>query len=88
LGSTLLDALYFGLPIMASNVDGIPDVIDDGVNGILVEPEQPDAIVDALDSLLGDAQKLQAIRDRYIEKARQYDVRQMANAYLAVYEAL
>ena len=88
LGSTLLDAMVFGLPIVASNVDGIPDVVDDDVNGILVEPEQPEAIVAALDSLIGDAQKIQAMRDRNVEKARRYDVRQMANAYLAVYEGL
>ncbi len=88
LGSTLLDAMHFGLPIVASNVDGILDVVEDGVNGKLVEPQQPDAIIAAIDLLLQDAEKLQTMRAGNREKAQSYDIGHMANAYLAVYEGL
>ncbi|MGN1356856.1 MAG: glycosyltransferase family 4 protein [Succinivibrionaceae bacterium] len=37
LGSTLLDVLDFSIPVIASNVDGIPDIIKDGTTGLLIE---------------------------------------------------
>ncbi|HNP65150.1 MAG TPA: glycosyltransferase family 4 protein [Woeseiaceae bacterium] len=88
LGSTLLDAMYFGLPIVASKVDGIPDVVVDGVNGMLVPPEQPAAIIAAIDNLLQDSERLAAMQAGNREKARLFDVEHMTNAYLDVYEAL
>ena len=88
LGSTLLDAMHFGLPIVASKVDGIPDVVEDGVNGKLVPPEQPDAIIAAIDGVLGDRQELQAVREANREKANLFDVEHMTNAYLDVYEVV
>ncbi len=88
LGSTLLDAMHFGLPIVASNVDGIPDVMADKVNGRLVPPGQPEAIVSAIDDLLQDPEKLAEIQAGNREKAKMFDVGQMTRAYLDVYEAL
>lgn len=88
LGSTLLDAMHFGLPIVASNVDGIPDVVEDGVNGRLVAPQQPNAIIDAVDELLVDAENLESMRASNRIKAQSFDIEHMANAYLAVYEGL
>lgn len=88
LGSTLLDALQFGLPIVASDVDGIPEVVKDGVNGVLVQPERPEQIIAAIETLLEDPERAQAMRSRNVGEAKQYDVERMANAYLTVYEAL
>lgn len=85
LGSTLLDAMHFGLPIVASQVDGIPDVVKDGVNGKLVPPENPDAIVAAIAGLLADRPILQAMRDGNREKANLFDAEHMTNAYLEAY---
>ncbi|MGB5247119.1 MAG: glycosyltransferase family 4 protein [Woeseia sp.] len=45
LGSTLLDAMSFGLPIVATAVGGIPDIVADGVNGFLIAPEQPQELL-------------------------------------------
>lgn len=35
---SLLEAMYAGIPCIASNVDGIPELIQPGINGLLVEP--------------------------------------------------
>ncbi len=88
LGSTLLDALQFGLPIVATNVDGIPDIVEDGVNGTLVEPEQPQQIIAAIRDLLDEPGPARAMRERNIAKAARYGVEPMADAYLAVYESI
>ena len=88
LGSTLLDAMQVGLPIVASRVGGIPDVVEDGVNGRLVEPGDADALYAAIDGLLADADELAAIRTRNIEKSRLFSATQMAEAYETLYREI
>jgi len=48
-------ALSRGLPVLATDVGGLGEVIDDGVSGLLVEPDCPQALVDALVSLEGES---------------------------------
>ena len=49
-----VEAGYAGLPVIASNVGGIPEIITDGVSGVLVPRENPQALTDALRSLLNN----------------------------------
>jgi glycosyltransferase involved in cell wall biosynthesis len=48
LGTSLLDAMCFARPIVATAAGGIPEAVEDGVNGRLVEPRAPDALARAL----------------------------------------
>jgi glycosyltransferase involved in cell wall biosynthesis len=48
LGSTLLDAMERGLPIVASRVGGVPEIVHDGENGLLIDPERPDQLKAAI----------------------------------------
>lgn len=83
----LLEAMSMGLPCIASAVGGIPDVIDSGVDGILVAPGKPLEIRDAVLSLLGDEARRQDIGEKARETIRhRYDARSWAgrieNEYL------
>ena len=51
---TLLEAMYIGLPVIASNVSGIPEIIKDGKNGFLVAPGDLNAIIDRISLLSED----------------------------------
>ncbi|MGH9457784.1 MAG: glycosyltransferase [Thermoanaerobaculia bacterium] len=45
----VLTAFHFGRPVIATTVGGIPEIVDDGVNGLLIPPESPAAIAAAVD---------------------------------------
>ncbi len=85
----LLEAMAHGLPAIASAVGGVPDVIDPGVNGMLVSPGRPEELKDALLRLINDAtlrKKLSAAARKKIEAG--YDVRDWARKIEAEYGKL
>ena len=54
LGLTILEAMALSRPVVASNVGGIPEMVEDGVTGLLVPPRDPDALAAAIIRLLRD----------------------------------
>jgi glycosyltransferase involved in cell wall biosynthesis len=54
LGRVLMEAMARGRPVVASNVGGVPEVVDDGLNGRLVPPDDAVALADALVDVLHD----------------------------------
>jgi glycosyltransferase involved in cell wall biosynthesis len=53
--NVVLEAMAAGVPVVASAISGIPEVIADGVNGRLVAPRRPDLLAAVLTELLSDA---------------------------------
>ena len=76
-------ALGWGLPIVASAVGGLTDVVHNDVNGVLVPPGDPDALASALARLLDDH-----LRSRLAEGARATSARWTWDGYAAELEAL
>jgi glycosyltransferase involved in cell wall biosynthesis len=60
LGTSLLDAMAFGLPVVATAAGGIPEAVEDGVTGCLVPPADPAALAEALAVLLCDETRRRA----------------------------
>jgi glycosyltransferase involved in cell wall biosynthesis len=88
LGSILLDALYFGLPIVASRVGGIPDIVEEGVNGHLVSPGDVDGLREALAGLSAAPELVDRISRANREKSAGYSADVMADRYEAVYRSV
>jgi glycosyltransferase involved in cell wall biosynthesis len=87
-GSILLDALTFGLPIVASTVGGIPELLDDGKNGFLCELDNLDALSEAVLNLYRNPDLRDRIGRANVKKAAAYSQDQMTGRYVAIYERL
>ncbi len=72
LGTSLLDAMAFGLPVVATAAGGIPEAVEDGVTGRVVPTRDPGALADALAEVLADEEQRRAWgaagRRRFLER--------------------
>lgn len=73
-GIVLLEAMAAGIPVIATNVDGIKEVVVDGVSGILVPPKDPDAIAEAVNKLIENPQLTNRLIEQGILRAKLFDV--------------
>ena len=85
MGSVLLDALAFGVPVAATTAGGIPEVIVDGESGLLVPPRNPDALGDAIARLLTDPALSARLRGNARLRAAEFSVERMADRTLDAY---
>lgn len=67
-GIACLEAMCFGLPVVATRVGGVPEVVEDGVTGILVPPNDPQALAEAILSLLRDPEQRRRMGERGRER--------------------
>src|SRR5215213_6978631 len=88
LGTVLLEAMQAGLPIVASKTGGIPDVIENGVNGLLVPPGDPEALARAVNRLLADRGLARRLSEGAQQRGKDYDWEVLAGSVLAVYQGV
>jgi glycosyltransferase involved in cell wall biosynthesis len=86
MGSVLLDALAFGIPIAATRAGGIPDVVADGESGLLAEPRDPAGLGRAIAKLLTDAALATRFGANGRARAEAFSVERMVDGTIAVYE--
>lgn len=89
LSNALLEAMAFGRPVVATHIGGNVDLIQDGVNGLLVEPDSPDEMAEAMSRLLaneGFAQRMGANARKTVQE--RYTMSCVVAQYLEVYRAL
>ncbi len=88
LGSALLDAMYVNTPIIATNVGGIPDLVHNEVNGLLIPPIDPKAIQAAVIKLYKDKGLRESLCRGARESIAAYFPEVIARQYVQVYESI
>ena len=81
---TIIEAMGTGLPIVASRVGGIPDMISDGESGLLVQPE-PQAICAALARVVEDKTLRQRMGETAKKRSQTFSAERMAQDYVSCY---
>ncbi len=87
-GVVLLEALASGLLVVSTNVGGIPEIIQNERDGLLVPPENPDELAQALLSLLRDEALADRLRVNGCERAQAFDLSRMMACTYEIYAAL
>ncbi|MHB1517369.1 MAG: glycosyltransferase [Acidimicrobiales bacterium] len=70
----LMEAMSVGATVVATTVGGVPRVITDGINGLLVPPGRPDALAEALIRLAGDPQLRHRLGEQALHDSTSFDV--------------
>jgi glycosyltransferase involved in cell wall biosynthesis len=88
LGSSALMAMSYGLPVVASRVGGLPEVVEEGRTGRLIDPDSPGALAEAIMAAAEDRARLQQWGLNGRERARQFTVDIMVQRTEALYRRL
>jgi N-acetyl-alpha-D-glucosaminyl L-malate synthase BshA len=84
---TLLEGMSSGLPVIATAVGGIPEIVDDGLNGFLVEPKNPEAIAEKILELNDDPRLRKRLGDEARKKVlAKYTADKVVDQYLEIYK--
>ena len=82
----VLEAMACGLPIVATRVGGLVDLVEDGVNGVLVDPGRADQLAAVLHRLAFDEPLRRAMGAKSVQLAREkYDVERLVDRLLHIY---
>ncbi len=84
----LMEAMSAGLPVVATIVGGVPDIVTDGVEGLLVPPGRADLLAQAVTRVAQDAALRSRLAQSSLARSTVFDVRGAAAAIEAVYTEL
>ena len=88
LGTTLMDAQVAGVPIVATNAGGIPEILENGANALLAGVKDAEALAAKSLELIENPQLREALVQEGLERAKEYDKLSMAKAIFRVYLAV
>jgi len=70
---SVIEGMALGLPVVSTNVGGIPYLIDSGVNGILVPPDDADKFVEQIENLISDNELVKSITSKARKQVEAFD---------------
>jgi glycosyltransferase involved in cell wall biosynthesis len=88
-GLVVAEALYLGTPVLSTRVGGIPEIVDDGVDGVLVSGGDAGALADGLVNLLNDSARRTRLAGAGSRKVfERFSFEAMVRGYESIYDQL
>ncbi len=85
----VIEAMACGLPIIATQVGGLPDLVCPGQNGLLVPAGRPDQLANAIQQLVVDPQTRHSMQADSLRRAREnFDIEKLVLQLLGIYQAI
>jgi colanic acid/amylovoran biosynthesis glycosyltransferase len=85
---SLMEALAFKIPVVATCITGIPELIDDGISGFLVEPTEMEGLVAKIERLLTDeALRAKFAANGYQKVTREFDLEKEVSKLISIWKA-
>jgi glycosyltransferase involved in cell wall biosynthesis len=84
----VFECMAHDAPLVATAVGGVPDVVEDGVSGVLVPRRDPRALADALTELLADPGRRASMSAAAAERLRNFTIDSLASRFADLYEDL
>jgi len=88
MSSTLLEAMGCGTCILASNIEGISEIVENEKTGVLVEPNNSDELLNKILELLPEKEKRLMMVKEGLQIVKQYDWKEVGKLYLDTYQNL
>lgn len=85
---TVFEAMATGTPVVATTVDGVEEVIEDGATGMLVPPKDAASIAEVVTDLLTNPDRARLLSERAEQAVKQYDVRTSMRRIENLYETV
>jgi glycosyltransferase involved in cell wall biosynthesis len=86
--TSIMDAHAMGVPVVATRTGGVPDLVEDGVTGLLVPPKHPDLLADAMVRMIRNPGLRETCAGAAKTKAESYDYRHMVRGTLEIYQQM
>jgi glycosyltransferase involved in cell wall biosynthesis len=84
-GRTAVEPFSYGIPVIASNRGGLPEIVEDGVTGIIVDPSDAGSLARALRRFSADRELVRRLGGACRERASQFSQETITDAYTSLY---
>lgn len=88
LGSVILEAMYLKIPVVASEVGGIPDIVKDGETGMLFSSGCSRELADKLRTLYSSSELREKLYKKAYSQVKEYSPEKMAKKYMKIYQII
>lgn len=85
---SILEAMSYGLPILSTPVGGIPEIVENGVNGFLFPPGDKIAMQNSIDKLISDSSLMKQMGAASLQKSKQYLPQEISQKLETIYNSL
>ena len=88
ISSTILESMACGTIVIASNVGGNTELIENGINGIIKDPHDSSSFVEEIITLFDNTELRQSLENQAQNTVKKYNWNQVGNIYLNIYESV